>query len=106
MSHTLGLHKDSFNYLSSSSRTKSLSKIQKFYTSIEPVEEENEEPEMQITKHKKGMSVFQDAQKNYVSNHMKSTGGNQLNENQKRIRRQILRHKMYDELIETQVQQD
>jgi hypothetical protein len=62
MSHQLGLHRDSYNYLQSSCRSKSLSKVKQFYRSIEPVEEEPEEAhvETMVTKalHKKNKSVF------------------------------------------------
>ena len=110
MSHQLGLHRDSYNYLTSSCRSKSLSKIKHFYRSIEPVEEEPEETvaEIQIakTQHKKNKSVFYDVNKTYVANHMKRASQQNLTDNQKRIRRQILRNGMYDELIDNQAQQD
>ena len=48
MSHQLGLHRDSYNYLSSSCRSKSLSKLKNFYRSIEPVEEEPEDTQTEI----------------------------------------------------------
>jgi hypothetical protein len=73
------------------------------------VEEEPEEPvaEIQIAKtHKKNKSVFHDVNKTYVANHMKRVSQQNLTDNQKRIRRQILRNGMYNDLIDNQDQQD
>ena len=75
MSHQLGLHRDSYNYLTNSCRSKSLSKIKQFYRSIEPVEEEPEEPAAEPTKqlHKKNKSIFQQMNKTYVAQQMRSS---------------------------------
>jgi hypothetical protein len=56
ISHQLGLHRDSYNFLSSSMRVKSLRNLKQLYRSIEPVEEENEDAEIQQTAHKKNKS--------------------------------------------------
>ena len=77
MSHQLGLHRDSYNYLSSSCRSKSLSKLKNFYRSIEPVEEEPEEAQTEILipkiLHKKNKSVFENVNKTYVAQHMRKS---------------------------------
>ena len=81
ISHQLGLHRDSYNYLSksmTSNRAKSLQKIRQFYKSIEPVEEENEEVDIQeIKQHKKSMSQMPKNKRDEddVVNHDLAEGG-------------------------------
>lgn len=61
--------------------------------------------EIQETKHKKNKSLFHDVPKQFVATHVKRNGQG-LTEVQKRIRRQILRNNMYEEIIDNTAQQD